>query len=522
MLLVFMSLLLFLIGGLGIYGMISITKGIREVYQGSVEPLRDISRIDNLYGYHLQNIILNFGNKNYSESQFLNELTAIQKEIKSAWKEYLRDTSNEDLASRKETISLLNSANNYIESLKHIKSDESFNELSNKFNQNIDPVLQSLETLSSHYAQQTLNDYERETTLANKLIILMIVFIILGLFIGNLLAYIIIRNIFRGFNRAVEIANRLASGDASIEITDCSVDEIGQLMQAMKKMLTMLQKVIKEIQQEIGVLSSSSSEIASSVTQVAAGTSETAAAVTETTTTVEELKQTAHLSSDKAQNVLNSSEEAMQVVKNSEMVLKATIDDMNQIEERMKIISDSIGKLNERTLVIGKIIETVNDLAEQSNLLAVNAAIEASKAGEQGKGFNVVAQEIRVLASQSKAATVQVRSILDDIQNATNSVVMATEQGSKAVMMGVERSNQTGEAILSLEESISKVSQNAKQIAISSQQQMVGVDQVTTAMTNINEATSQHVLHIQQIETAIKGFQNVGNALKEVADQYKL
>src|SRR4030067_173625 len=105
---------------------------------------------------------------------------------------------------------------------------------------------------------------------------------------------------------------------------------------------------------------------------------------------------------------------------------------MHRIQEQMESIAQSIVRLSEQGQAIGEIIATVNDLAEQSNMLAVNAAIEAAKAGEQGKGFAVVAQEVKSLAEQSKQATAQVRTILGDIQKATSGAVMATEQGSKA------------------------------------------------------------------------------------------
>ena len=132
-----------------------------------------------------------------------------------------------------------------------------------------------------------------------------------------------------------------------------------------------------------------------------------------------------------------------------------SIEVMNRIREQMESIAESIVRLSEQGQTIGEIIATVNDLAEQSNLLAVNAAIEAARAGEQGKGFAVVAQEVKSLAEQSKQATAQVRAILGDIQKATNSAVMATEQGSKAVEAGVAQSTQAGEAIRLLAESIS-------------------------------------------------------------------
>lgn len=283
-----------------------------------------------------------------------------------------------------------------------------------------------------------------------------------------------------------------------------------------------MRSLAKKLQEEINVLSSSGEEIGKSITETASGTSETAAAVSETTTTVEELKQTAQVATEKAKNVAEVSDEAIKTLKKSEASVQATIQGMNSIQDGMGLISESIIKLSEHGQMIREIIDTVNDLAEQSHILAVNAAIESAKAGDQGKGFAVVAQEVRSLAEQSKQATIQVRNILNDIQNATSSAVMATDKGSKAVANGLTLSMETNESIRFLSLGINKVAQAASQIALSSQQQLVGVDQLTIAMSNIKIASNQQVNNMNQIETGIHGMNAVGRSLKQVILECKM
>lgn len=277
-----------------------------------------------------------------------------------------------------------------------------------------------------------------------------------------------------------------------------------------------LKQLARRLQEEVNILSYSGEEIQHSISQASSGIIETATSVNETTTTVEELKQTAQLTADKSKNVSTVSDEALETLKASEKSLEKTIEEMHHIQTGMSTISTSIIKLSEHSKAIGEIINTVNDLAEQSHLLAVNAAIEAAKAGEHGKGFAVVSQEVRSLADQSKQATIQVRNILSDIQNATNAAVMATEQGSKTVESGMKQSQKMNDSIKSLSQGISKVIQATSQISISSQQQLVAVAQVTVAMGNINDASNQQVEHIRQIETAMGGMNNVANNLKDL------
>ena len=164
----------------------------------------------------------------------------------------------------------------------------------------------------------------------------------------------------------------------------------------------------------------------------------------------------------------------------------------------------------------------MDDLAEQSNLLAVNAAIEAARAGEEGKSFAVVAEEIKSLAEQSKQGTAQVRTILSDIQKATSAAVMAAEQGGKAVEAGAAQSSQTRETIVALAASVAQAAQAAAQIAASSQQQMVGVDQVALAMENIKQSSAENAASTQQVETAARNLSEVGQRLQELVARYKV
>ena len=158
----------------------------------------------------------------------------------------------------------------------------------------------------------------------------------------------------------------------------------------------------------------------------------------------------------------------------------------------------------------------------QSNLLAVNAAIEANKAGEHGRGFSVVAQEVKNLAEQSKKATAQIRSLLGDIQKGTNIAVLATEQGSKAVESGVRQSREAGDAIRQLAESIGENPAAANQIAVSAQQQMVGMDQLALATANIKETTSQNMESTRQAEIAAQSLHELANKLKQLVERYKV
>lgn len=273
------------------------------------------------------------------------------------------------------------------------------------------------------------------------------------------------------------------------------------------------QTITRQLQASVLQLSSSSSEILATTAQVASGAAETAAAVSETTVTVEEVKQTAQLASQKAKLVAESARKASTISQGGLKSVDDALQGMHRIQEQMELIANSIVQLSEQGNAIAEIIAMVGDFADQSNLLAVNAAIEAARAGEHGKGFGVVAQEIRSLAGQSRQATVQVRMILGEIQRITNLAVLATEQGGQVVQAGVRQSNDTDAAIRLLSASIDDASNAAIQIAASSQQQMVGMDQVVLAMNNIKQASEQNLSGTRQAEQAAHDLHEMGTQL---------
>jgi len=562
-LIILVALMSAILIGVGTYGWMSLrhaVDGQEKIYHGGIDAISELhlmtTKLDNILGAAIGVL-----SGSMNDESAIKTIKTAEETFNKTLEAYRKIEGNqyEKLAPKIQVFQSSLAKLNAILSAKDRPKLEQFlkEDISSAFN----PLNDAINTSVQFHIEDAKKEYLDEIESASFAVKVFLISMILGTLLGATFAAFTIKNISDSLQYTIKAVNRLAEGDTSIVLEAKSQDEIEKLLLAMQnmigttntiinalkqvasgdltpnvsprstkdtlgiavqEMIERLRGMISKIQSEIKTVVGSSHEIFTSVTQVSSNTAETAAAVTETTTTTEELKQTAHVASEKAQGVLESAEETLKIVKSSEQSLGNTITDMNQIQEKMRTISESIIKLSENSQAIGEIIDTVNDLAEQSNLLAVNAAIEAARAGEQGKSFGVVAQEIRNLAEQSKSATIQVKSILNDIQNATSAAVMATEQGSKAVAKGVDQSSETSQAIKNLFASIANVAQSAKQIALSSQQQLIGIDQVTVAMSNINEASNQHVEHMKQIETSVVALNSVGGTLKEIADRYKM
>jgi methyl-accepting chemotaxis protein len=324
----------------------------------------------------------------------------------------------------------------------------------------------------------------------------------------------------RSLRKMAHMAEQIAAGDLRATIEPQSANDV--LGQAFLRMSANLREQIGGLVEGTNVLGSAASEIVASTSQLAASASQAAAAVSETTTTVEEVRQTAEVASQKAKHVSENAQQAAQNVKSGSKSTEDVAAGMNRIREQMEAIAASMMRLSEQSQAIGQIMASVEDLAAQSNLLAVNAAIEAAKAGEHGKGFGVVAQEVKSLAEQSRQATNQVRTILGDIQKATTSAVMATEEGAKAVAAGTRQTELAGGSIQALAFSVNEAAQAAMQIAASSQQQLVGVDQVAGAMDSIKRASTQNVASAKQLEAAARNLNELGQKLKRMIELYQV
>ena len=343
----------------------------------------------------------------------------------------------------------------------------------------------------------------------------------LGL-IACFIGYLVARSVSKPLSSLTDKVVKLANGDLTVEIENIKRDdEIGTLIKSFNRMLFSLREQTTKIQEGTTELATAIVEISAAVSELAANSTETATAITEISTTMEEVKQTTHVAADKAAHVSEAANRVSSISENGNKATHEAINGMSLIKEEMTSLAENIVKLSGQTQSIGEIILTVNDLAEQSNLLAVNAAIEAAKAGEFGKGFAVVAQEIKSLAEQSKASTRQVSGILNEIQQATSSAVMATERGSKAVEAGVHLSESAGEAINTLAESISESADATSQISASGKQQIIGIDQLSIALDSIRTAADQSLKGVQQLEYASVSMKELAAKLKSLTEQFK-
>jgi methyl-accepting chemotaxis protein len=315
----------------------------------------------------------------------------------------------------------------------------------------------------------------------------------------------------------------VANGDLRQRLTLPRLDRnqregqmVVHLGQTINRTLERFQVIVSDFNRAMQRLESDTQAILDATSRQIIMANEQDAVVTETTATVNEVRATVTETAERAQSVAETAQLSVDISRAGSDAVRETVEGMEVIRRRVEDIADNILILSEHTQQIGEIIAAVNNLADQSRMLALNASVEAARAGEEGKGFAVVAMEVRNLADQNRDATVQVREILGEIQRATNSAVMVTEEGSKGVDAGQHRVNNAGDAIQKLTKAIEDAAMAAMQIAASTRQQTIGMDQLTSAMRTIKHATTETVSSTMQVEASVQRLRDAASRVNEV------
>jgi methyl-accepting chemotaxis protein len=348
--------------------------------------------------------------------------------------------------------------------------------------------------------------------------------------IGSLVSFVLLsavgffitRSITRPLRQFMLFVELVGKGDLTKKAANSTSDELGQLGHTLNQMVDGLKDVANQTRTAAENLNSASAEMMASTQQQAGSTSQQARAVQETTATVDEISQAGTQISEKARKVATTAEATASTSVAGLQAVQDTNRTMESIREQAEAVAENVVTLSEKTQAVGEIIATVNDIAEQSNLLALNAAIEAAAAGEQGRSFSVVANEIKNLADQAKQATIQVRSILGEIQKGINSSVMLTEEAVKRVDSGKQQAEVTEKTIRQMSDGIQESIHAFQQIVASTNQQQIGLEQVSQAMKNIRQATEQTASGTTQLEKATVNINALGQQLRKAVERYQV
>ncbi|MCB2230557.1 methyl-accepting chemotaxis protein [bacterium] len=319
---------------------------------------------------------------------------------------------------------------------------------------------------------------------------------------------------------AAQAAERIAANDLTVEVEPRSdKDTFGH---AFKKMLGNLSDMIKQLSSNAQELVSAATEIASSAEEMSRGAHDQSDQVGQVSTAIEEMNSAIAESAKNAGSVTEASKRASENASQGGMIVSETINGMHKIADVVRKSAHSIGQLAEAADQIGEIIDVIDDIADQTNLLALNAAIEAARAGEQGRGFAVVADEVRKLAERTGKATGQITEMIKGIQSQTSDAVTSMESGIKEVDSGRELADQAGASLNEIVTMTQEVMAMIQQIATATEEQSVTAESVLKNIDYISSVTKETAQGAEQSATAAEELSRQADGLNRMVEKFKL
>ena len=320
--------------------------------------------------------------------------------------------------------------------------------------------------------------------------------------------------------KLLDVVNSAPKGDLTKSIDIISDDEFGELSSTFNNMVKSLNNLVKQTEGAAEKLGLVATEILAATQQQAAGVTEQATQITEIAASLQELTATSKQIAESTQLVAQSADHAASASLLGGKTVESSIHAVRKIDQTVQMTAKKIRELGESSRKIGKVITAISDIAEQTNLLALNAAIEAARAGEQGRGFAVVADEIRKLAERSSQSAEEINNLITSIQQETNSTVMAMEDGIRSVEDGVNLINSTGEAFREITKVVEQTSNLSKEISLSTDQQTKGSEQLSYAMTSLSQVVKQTEITARQNAQSAHNLNDMAKEIKQAISMF--
>jgi len=342
-------------------------------------------------------------------------------------------------------------------------------------------------------------------------------FIILVLGIGWV--YFYSRNLTKDIE-AVKVS--IENADLNTQFDTTRQDEVGQLQNSFDRFVGSIRETLIQVSETAASVASASAQISSSTEEMAAGSQEQTTQSEEIARAVEQMAKSIAVNSENAGETAQIAEQAKTAAEEGGKVVTNTVSEMKQIANVVRESAGTIQNLGKSSDQIGEIIGVIEHIADQTNLLALNAAIEAARAGEQGRGFAVVADEVRKLAEQTTKATKQIAGMIQQIQSDSHGAVSSMANATKQVDAGIVLADLAGASLQEIVQTSQKVTEMVTQIAVANEEQSSTSEQISKNMEAIATVTQQTASGTQQIARAAEDLNRLTEALQHLVNQFKL
>jgi methyl-accepting chemotaxis protein len=318
------------------------------------------------------------------------------------------------------------------------------------------------------------------------------------------------------------VLEQIAAGDLTVRINKVYKGDHQLIKNSINSVADSLSKILSDVNKVISATANAASEISSSSEQMSAGAQEQSIQTTEVASAMEEMTKTIFETTKNSSSAAEAAKDSGVIAKEGGVVVNQTIEGMNRIAEVVKKSALTVHALGKSSNQIGEIAQVIDDIADQTNLLALNAAIEAARAGEQGRGFAVVADEVRKLAERTTKATKEIATMIRQIQKDTDGAVISMNEGTTEVEKGKELADRAGHSLKQIITGAEKVVDISTQVAAASEEQSATAEQISRNIESINNVTKQTTASVKQITKSAEDLNNLTVNLQNLVSKFKL